>query len=75
MLKTICVDNGKVLELPYFKTFLQNITDDGSFQNFKFNYVERVKITICNNAITWTDKIIGCVENRSEDDSHRDIIP
>ena len=71
MLKTICV-NGKVLELPYFKTLLD---DNGSFQNFKFNYAERVKITICNNAITWTDKIIGCVENRSEDDSHRDIIP
>ena len=53
MLKTICV-NGKVCKLPYVKTLLQNTTDDDSFQNLKFNYVERAKITICSNAVTWT---------------------
>ena len=31
MLNTICF-NGKVLELQYVKTLLQNITDDRSFQ-------------------------------------------
>ena len=37
-LKTIC-DNGKVLELPYTKTLLQNTSNwDGSFQNSKCNY-------------------------------------
>ena len=30
-------NNDKVPELPYVKTLLQNTTDDGSFQNFKFN--------------------------------------
>ena len=34
MLKTICHD-GKVLELPYVRILLQNMTDDRSFQNFK----------------------------------------
>ena len=55
ILKTICV-NGKVFELSYIKTLLQNTADNGSFQNLKFNYVERAKITICNNAIISTDK-------------------
>ena len=72
LLKTTCVD-GKVLEFPYVKT-LQNITDDRSFQNFKFNSVDRAKISICNNTIIWTDKIIACVKNRFEDDSHKDIL-
>ena len=36
MAKAIC-NNDKVPELPYVKTLLQNTTDDGSFQNFKFN--------------------------------------
>ena len=72
-MKTICV-NGKVLELPYVKTLLQNTTYDESFQNFKFNYVERVEITIYNNAIMWIDKVIGCVKSHFEDDSHKDII-
>ena len=73
MLKKTCV-NGKVLELPHVKSLLQNITDDDSFQNFKFNYVERVKITICNNAVIWTDKVIGYVKSRFDDDSHKDIL-
>ena len=72
-MKTICV-NGKVLELPYVKTLLQNTTYDESFQNFKFNYVERAEITIYNNAIMWIDKVIGCVKSHFEDDSHKDII-
>ena len=45
MLKPTCF-NGKVLELPYIKTLLQNITDDSCFQNFKFRYVERVKSVV-----------------------------
>ena len=64
MLKTICV-NGKVLELTYVE-ILQNITNDRSFQNFKFNYVDRAKTTICNNAVIWTNKVIGCVKSRFE---------
>ena len=73
ILKITCV-NGKFLELQYIKTQVQNITDDSSFQNFKFNYVERAKITICNNAVIWTDKVIGCVKSRFEDGSHKDIL-
>ena len=53
MLKTICA-NGKVRKLPYVKTLLQNTIDDDSFQNLKFSYVERAKIKICSNALTWT---------------------
>ena len=73
ILKITCV-NGKFLELQYIRTQVQNITDDSSFQNFKFNYVERAKITICNNAVIWTDKVIGCVKSRFEDGSHKDIL-
>ena len=74
MLKTCCV-NGKALQIPCVKT-LQNITDYGSFQNFKFNYVGRVKITICNNAVIWSDKqkVIGYVKSRFQDDLHQDIL-
>ena len=71
-LKTICI-NGKVLELPYVKTF-HNTTDDGSFQFFEFNYVKKAKIAICNNAVIWTNKVTGCFKSRFEDDSHKDII-
>ena len=73
MLKPTCF-NGKVIELPYIKTLLQNITDDSCFQNFKFRYVERVKIAISNNTVIWTDKVNGCVKSRLEDDSHKDIL-
>ena len=59
MLKTI-FDNGKVLKLPCVKTLLK-IQDNVSFQNVKFNFVEKAKITICNNAVIWTDKVTGCV--------------
>ena len=45
-----------------------------SFQNFKFNYADRVKTTICNNAVIWTNKVIGCVKSRFEDDSHKYIL-
>ena len=58
----------------YDKTLLQYTIDDGYFQNFKFNYAERVKITICNNAVIWTNKVIECIKRRSKDDSRKDII-
>ena len=73
MLKITCV-NGKVLDVQFIRTLFQNITNDSSFQNFKFKCVKRAKITICNNAVTWTNKAIGCVKNRFEDDSHKDIL-
>ena len=72
-LKTIC-DDGKILELPYVKSLLQNTADDGSFQNFNFNDVQKAKITNGNNTVIWTDKVIRCVENRFKDDSHKDIM-
>ena len=59
MLKTI-FDNGWALKLPCVKTLLK-IQDNVSFQNVKFNFVEKAKITICNNAVKWTDKVTGCV--------------
>ena len=49
LLKTIC-DSGRILELPYVKTLLENTKDDGLFQDFKFNYLERAKTTIVSNA-------------------------
>ena len=61
MLKKIC-DNVKVLKLPYVKTLLQNTTDDDFFQNSKFNYVERAKITICNNASYGPTKLLDASE-------------
>ena len=73
MLKTIC-DNGKVFELLHVKMLLQNTTNDGSFQNFEFNYLERAKIANCNNAGILTDKVIGCIKSRFEDDLYRYFI-
>ena len=58
----------------YDKTLLQYTIDDGYFQNFKFNYTERVKTTICNIAVIWTNKVIECIKSRSKDDSRKDII-
>ena len=74
MLKTICYSGNVVELLPYVKTLFQNANNDGSFQNFKFNHVERAKITIFNNAVIWTDKVIGCVKSYFEDDLHKDTI-
>lgn len=72
MLKIISI-NVKVLELAYFKILLQNTTDDCSLQNFQFNYdVEKAKIAIFNNAVIWTNKIIGSVKSPLGDDSHKD---
>lgn len=48
--------------------------DDDSFQNLKLNYVERTKIIICSNAVIWSNKVIGSVKRRFEDDSHEDIV-
>ena len=53
---------------------LQNTTDGGFFQTFKFNYVETAKIAICNNAVIWIDEIIGRIKSLFKDDSHKDII-
>ena len=64
----------KALELPYVKTLLQNSTDDGTFQNFKFIYVERAKITICINGVILTNKVMGCVKSHFEGYSDKDII-
>ena len=59
-LKTACVNgkNGKDLELPYGKTLLQNITDDGSFQNFKFSYVERAKLKFAKMPLYGPSKLL-----------------
>ena len=53
---------------------LQNTTDGGFFQTFKFNYVETAKIAISNNGVIWTDEIIGRIKSLFKDDSHKDII-
>lgn len=71
MLRIISI-NVKVLELACFKILLQNTTDDWSLQNFQFNYVEKAKIAIFNNAVIWTNKIIGFVKSPLGDDSHKD---
>ena len=42
---------------------IQNTTNDESFQNYKFNDVEKAQITVCNNAVIWTHKVIGCVKS------------
>ena len=34
----------------------------------------RLKITICNNAYIWNNKVIRCVKSRFEDDSNKDIL-
>ena len=73
MLKTIC-NNGKVNQPPHVSTLLQSKTDDCSFQNFKLYYIEWAKITVCNNSVIWTIKVIGCVKSRFVTDSHEDII-
>ena len=59
-LKTACVNgkNGKDLELPYGKTLLQNITDDGSFKNFKFSYVERAKLKFAKMPLYGPSKLL-----------------
>ena len=58
----------------YDKTLLQYTIDDDYFQNFKFNYADRVKTTIFNNAVIWTNKVIECIKRHSKDDSRKDII-
>lgn len=63
----VCFSNSHT----YVNTLLQNTICDGSFQNFKFNYVERVKIAICNNVVIWINKVIGCVKRRFKDDEHK----
>ena len=72
MLKSIC-EKGKVLELPYVKTILDNIHDD-CCQTFNFNNVERAETTISNNAVIWCDNEIDCVRNRFDEDTNKPII-
>ena len=75
MLKTIC-NNDKVPRTLIFdsQTLLQNTTDDGSFQDFKFNYVEMAKIKNYNTAFIWTNKVTGCIKSSFKDDLRKDII-
>ena len=73
LLKTIC-DNGRILELPYVKTLLENTKDDGLFQDFKFNYLERAKTTIVSNASIWVEKVTECVRNRFDSDTNKVIV-
>ena len=60
MLKIACVNgkNGKFLEVPYGKTVLQNITDDSSFQNFNFSYVERAKLQFAKMPLYGPSKLL-----------------
>lgn len=60
-------------DLAMLKTTCANSNDDGSFQNLKFTNVNTAKITICNNAFIWTNKITGCAKSHFKDDSHKHI--
>lgn len=41
--------------------------------NIQFNYVERKKITVFDNATKWPNKTIGCFKSSYEDDPYKDI--